>query len=88
MALIMYNGKLSLLFYTKKKISYMFVAIFIPEKGYSGRKPYFCSMYVYKGLTPLTDIYIYKFISCNDKHLCVFLKNRITGMQKPPNDWF
>lgn len=59
MALIVYNGKLLLLFYTKKKISYMFIAIFIPEKGYSGRKPYFCSMYVYKVLTPLADIYIY-----------------------------
>ena len=58
MALNMYNGKLSLLFYTKKKISYMLVAIFISEKGYSGRKPYFCSMYAYKGLTPLTYIYI------------------------------
>ena len=30
----------------------MFIANFIPEKRYSGIKPYFCSMYVYKVFAP------------------------------------
>ena len=39
----------------------MFIVIFIPEKRYSGIKPYFCSMYVYKGFAPTQFISVQSF---------------------------